>query len=373
MIYKMYGKTGIKVSALGFGGMRFENQNDIDACAGLIRHAYHSDINYFDTAPGYGKSEDLFGVAFKEMKKTRAEKPFYVSTKSNKSQPDEVRTDLENSLKRMNLDYIDFFHMWCIITYDEFLERRTRGVLDELEKLKSEGLIRHICVSTHMTGTDIGTMLRQYPFEGVLLGYSIMNFAYRNEGMDTAAELGNGIVVMNPLGGGLIPQHPERFEFVKTHPDQTVIDGALHFLINDPRVTVALVGFGTESHLQHALHAVNTFQPLPESRVESIKHHLQQAFNELCTACQYCDDCPEGIPIPKLMDAYNQYLLSGKPKDMFDRLKWHWGISLDEKWWEKCIECAACEAACTQKLPIMQRLEDMGDQVAAFQKSNKNA
>ena len=101
MIYNTYGSTGIKVSAIGFGGMRFLDQKDTEQCAALLKAAYDADINYFDTAPGYEESEDLFGIALKEMKKTRSKKPFYISTKSMKTNPDELRKELEKSLKRM--------------------------------------------------------------------------------------------------------------------------------------------------------------------------------------------------------------------------------------------------------------------------------
>jgi len=201
MIYRTYGSTGIKVSAIGFGGMRFDEKN-LDSCAALVKAAYDADINYFDTAPGYGESEKIFGAAFKQMKKSRSHRPFCVSTKSMKAEPQQVRKDLETSLKRMNLDYIDFYHFWYVLSFDEYHRRKANGVLKEFERLKNEGLIRHICVSTHMTGPDIGKMLRDYPFEGVLLGYSVMNFAYREAALVTAAKLNLGVVVMNPLGGG---------------------------------------------------------------------------------------------------------------------------------------------------------------------------
>jgi len=79
MIYKIHKSTGIELSALGFGGMRFGNPDDPEKSGALVKAAYDAGINYFDTAIGYGKSEELFGVALKEMLKTRAEKPFYVS------------------------------------------------------------------------------------------------------------------------------------------------------------------------------------------------------------------------------------------------------------------------------------------------------
>lgn len=371
MIYKQYGSTGIKLSTIGFGGMRFENQDDAESCAELVKSAYDAGINYFDTAPGYGKSEELFGIALKEMNKTRTEKPFYISTKTAMETPDKVKKDLETSLKRMNLDYIDFYHVWCIITPDAYQRRKANGVLKEFEKLKAEGLIRNICVSTHMTGAEIGNMLKDYPFEGVLLGYSAMNFSYRDKGLDAAAQLNRGVVVMNPLGGGIIPNHPDRFDFLKTGEVDTAVEGALRFLINDPRITVALVGMGKQQHLKEAIRAVDRFKPLEKSEIEKIRDKLRDSFDELCTGCRYCDSCPEGIPIPQLMEAYNHLLLNDDVKEFIVRLQLHWGLSLEVDYAAKCTECGQCEEQCTQQLPIRDRLKHLQNVVSDYLANQK--
>ncbi len=356
MIYRTYGSTGIEVSAIGFGGMRFD-EKDLDSCAELVKAAYDADINYFDTAPGYGESEKIFGAAFKQMKKTRSQRPFYVSTKSLKDEPQQVRKDLEASLKKMNLDYIDFYHFWYVLSLDEYRRRKAKGVLKEFEKLKNEGLIRHICVSTHMTGPDIGKMLRDYPFEGVLLGYSVMNFAYREAALETAARLNLGVVIMNPLGGGIIPQNPKRFAFVKTRPGETVVEGALRFLLNDRRITVGLVGFSKQKHIREAVSAVDGYKPIPQKTIKKIRAALNKSFNELCTVCRYCDKCPQGIRVPELMDSYNHYVLASKIADVIQRLDMHWGFELGDDFLQGCTECGQCEDTCTQKLPIRQRLK----------------
>lgn len=371
MIYNEYGSTGVKVSAVGFGGMRFPDHDNWDKGAAAVKHAYDSGINYFDTAPGYGKSEDIYGVAFKEMRKTRAEKPFYVSTKTMKDTPSTAREQLETSLQRMGLEYVDFYHVWCILTLDEFRRRRKNGVLDEFEKMKEEGLIKHICVSSHMTGSDIGVMLKEYPFDGVLLGYSVMNFAYRDEGIQTAGDLGRGVVVMNPLGGGMIPQNPERFSFVRTRANQSVVEGALHFLFNNPRISVSLVGLSDEGQVDDAVRATDNFSPIPSEKIKEIRSSLSESFNELCTGCQYCEKCPQGIPVSQMMDAYNQYMLSGDVMRMINRLRWHWGVSLEDAYVDRCVECGICEQACTQKLPIIARLKEIRSEVGKFLKSEE--
>ena len=358
MIYKRHGSTGIDLSVVGFGGMRFRSHDpaDWDDGAAVVKAAYDAGVNYFDTAPGYGKSEDIFGLALQDMKKTRAERPFYVSSKTFGANEDAVRRDLETSLKRMGLDAIDFYHMWCLITPESYAKRK--GALKAFEKVKEEGLVKHICVSSHMTGDEIGDVLRDYPFEAVLLGYSVMNFAYREAGIKAAADLNRGVICMNPLGGGLIPRHPERFGFVRTREDLSLVENALQFLINDPRITTALVGFSTQEHVREAVHAAETFRPLPPETIERVRHSLSEAFNALCTGCRYCDNCPQGVPVPQLMEAYNHTLLSGKPESALNRLKMHWGIQpRDTALLEQCIECGQCEEACTQKLPIIERLK----------------
>jgi uncharacterized protein len=358
MRYREYGQTGCRVSAIGFGGMRFKDQTDVDGCAALVRMAYDAGINYFDTAIGYGESEALFGAAFKEMLKTRAEKPFYVSTKTFKSDYDGIRADLETSLQRMGLDAVDFYHMWCVMSPEAYHKRKADGTLDAFRRLKDEGLIRHICISTHMAGDEIGPVLEDFPFDGVLLGYSAMNFPYREAGIEAAARLGRGVVVMNPLGGGIIPQHAERFDFVRTREDETVVEGALRFLIDDRRITVALVGFSAEEQVRDAIRAVDGYRPIPPAERARMRKGLKRFFNALCTGCRYCDHCPEGIPVPRYMDAYNHALLSGDTKAMVERLRFHWSIK-DDADLKRCTLCGRCEDACTQKLPIRDRLKEI--------------
>ncbi len=359
MLYRTHPSTGLSLSAIGFGGMRFTNPDDPEACAALLYAAYEAGINYFDTAIGYGKSEELFGVALKEMQKTRAQRPFYVTSKTFANTPDELRRDVETSLTRMGLDYLDFYHFWCLLSPEIYAQRR--GILAEFARLKDEGLIRHVAVSSHMSGADIAVMLDDFPFESILLGYSAMNFRYREAALDAAAAKGLGVVVMNPLGGGIIPEHPDRFGFLKSHADETVVEAALRFLLNDPRITTSLVGFSTLEQIQEAVRAVDGFQPIPEARIAAIRSAMSESFNAMCTGCQYCDGCPAELPIPKLMDAYNQYLLSGNRRDMANRLSWHWSLLNERAYFAQCTECGSCEAACTQHLPIIARIKELAD------------
>ena len=157
----------------------------------------------------------------------------------------------------------------------------------------------------------------------------------------------------------------------KTREDETAVEGALRFLLNDPRITIALVGFSNGQQLNEAISAVDGFKPIASEKIKEIKGSLQECFNKLCTSCQYCDKCPEGIPVPKLMDVYNYYMLTGKSEDMLERLKGHWGLETEDDYLSKCTECGECEAVCTQKLPIRERMKFISNEVETSLRSEK--
>jgi len=357
MIYREYGKTGKKISVIGFGGMRFAAIDDKEACVGMMVEAAQAGITYFDTAPAYSgiKSEQVFGAGFAELKRRKL--PFLSATKTFKTTESTIRRELDAQLKRLKVDSVDFYHVWCITSLENWRERKRDGILKTFRKLKDEGLIRHICVSSHLIGDDIRELLMEGVFEGVLFGYSAYNFNVREKAFEAIAAHDLGCVVMNPLGGGIIPQNPGIFDFIRTRPEETVVEAALRFIISHKQITCALVGFSTREQVREAVKAVDGFSPVPGSEIARMKARLGAAFEDLCTGCQYCDSCPEGIQIPKLMEAYNHKRLEGKDKALTDRLSWHWSLAPSTA--AACTECGQCEKLCTQHLPIIKRMAEI--------------
>ncbi|MFA7231681.1 MAG: aldo/keto reductase, partial [Victivallaceae bacterium] len=145
MIYKEYGRTGKKVSAVGFGGMRFNLEKSLEENAELLHYASGKGINYFDTAPGYcdDKSEDIFGIAFKSMPRNK----FFVSTKlmpMHVKNAQETYDKVRTSLERLNVDKIDFFHVWCLRKMEHYHDAmRPDGMYEALRRCQTEGLIEH--------------------------------------------------------------------------------------------------------------------------------------------------------------------------------------------------------------------------------------
>jgi hypothetical protein len=357
MIYRPYGKTGKQVSAVGFGGMRFKAIDDVDACVAMMVEAARGGINYFDTAPMYFgvKSETVYGAGFAELR--RLGLPYYCATKTFRSTESEIRREIEEQLKRLGVDCIDFYHMWCITSLEDWETRRKAGALETFQRLKEEGLIGHICCSSHLIGDDIRELLRLGIFEGVLFGYSAYNYRARQAAFDAIREKGLGCVVMNPLGGGLIPQHEQMFASLKRKPENSVVEGALHFLFAHEQICAALVGFQTLEHVREALGAAASYEPMDAASLEAMKRGLTGGLEGICTGCQYCLPCPEGVPIPPLMDAYNLKLLGAGDKQLLGRLRAHWHVSPETA--GQCIACGQCEAACTQHLNIIERLKSI--------------
>lgn len=355
MLCKEYGKTGKKISAVSFGAMRFANPQDHDANAEVVLHAYRKGINYFDTAPFYCKdhSEDIVGAAIGQMDRSKV----FVSTKCADADGGKLRESLERSLKRMRVEWIDFFHIWCIVHPGQWEERKAKGAVAAAVKAKEEGLIRHLVVSSHLSGGDLRAMLAEGVFEGVTLGYCALNFPYRQKALDAAKRMRLGVVTMNPLAGGIIPRHARRFDFIRCRRDKSVVEAAIRFNVSQPAVTSALVGFTTTQQIDEAVAAVEDFRPYSQAHIRGMRKKILAAFDNFCTGCGYCLPCPAGVNVPRMMDTYNFRLLGGDDKELADRLKWHWDSSAADA--QACTLCGACEDRCTQRLPIRDRLKEI--------------
>jgi len=356
MIYRTYGKTGRDVSAIGFGGMRFPDPQNVEKNAELVLYAHSKGITYLDTAPFYceDKSEESMGIALRQMKRDS----FTISTKCGSSDGEELRTSLERSLERLGVDQIDFFNIWCLTSKEDWERRKSGGAVDTLLKAHDEGLVKHVVCSTHMTRGETAAMFNEGLFQGVTLGYNAINFPFREPVIADATAHGLGVVVMNPLSGGLIPQHAERFDFIRAETDPDVVHAGLRFVLSNPAVAVALVGFSSQKEIDAAVAVTENFTPYSTAHCEAIKEKITESMDGLCTGCGYCLPCPQGIQIDRMMDTYNMRILEGpETKHITDRLRYHWSIDSAEA--EKCTACGACEKKCTQHLPIIERLKEI--------------
>ena len=356
MIYREFGATGKQVSLLGFGGMRFNNIDNHDECVNMMVTAARGGITYFDTAPDYFgiKSETVFGKGLAELR--RLNLPYYCATKTFESTEKGIRGEIEAQLKRLDIPAIDFYHIWCITSLEDWQGRKNDGVLDAFIKLKKEGLIKHICISSHLMGDQIKELLMEGIFEGVLFGYSALDFKAREAAFKAVKAKKLGAVIMNPLSGGVIPQHPERFAFLK---GGSIVPAALSFLWDHKDITVTLVGFQNEAQVKETLDALDAYKPRSPQELEELKAAAPASLDGICTGCGYCDNCPQGIPVPRFMDVYNQKLLdkNATMQHLKFRISAHWDIAAEKA--GECTACGQCEKDCTQHIKIIDRLGEI--------------
>ncbi|NJL31734.1 MAG: aldo/keto reductase, partial [Phycisphaerales bacterium] len=206
---------------------------------------------------------------------------FYCSSKCGSPKGDELRQSLERSLTRLNVSTIDFFHIWCLLKPEQLAQRVAGGAIPAAIKAREEGLIRHLVVSAHLDGQGIEHALEAGYFEGITLGYNVLNFPFRAQGLAAAQRLHMGVVTMNPLGGGMIPKQAQRLAFIQGPQDTSVVQAALRFNVSHSAITCALVGMGSIEEVDQAVEAVDQFQPYPADHIEMIKSRIGKEFDVL--------------------------------------------------------------------------------------------
>lgn len=361
MYYKTYGNTGLRVSAIGMGCMRYDEADvaggHFEKCADVALYAHSRGINYFDTAPFYcdDKSEEITGIALGQLPRDS----FLISSKANigttgkQVTADAFRARLEKTLTRLQVDYLDFYHLWCLMSLEDY-KKQSDALYRFFEQAQADGLIRHIVFSSHMPGDELEVVISRDLFRGMLIGYNALNYKFRQSGIEAAYRKGMGVVVMNPLSGGVIPAHPEQFGYLNAGTDLTIAEAALRFVASHREISVTLNGITTKEQVDSACRAVEGLVERPVSQIVAEMEDQGVALNNLCTGCGYCDECPVDIAIPKYMDAYNQKILGGSIKE---RLYWHWSIPQETA--ATCTQCGKCESLCTQHLPIIARLAEI--------------
>jgi len=367
MRYRKFGNTGVKVSVLGFGAMRLPmtpdgKHVDEDKAIPLLQRAMELGINYFDTAPYYcqGESELVLGKAIKG----RRDK-LYISTKNpiEDASGDSLRRRLEESLRKLDVDYIDFYHMWGISwrKYEEMIAV-PGGHLEAARKAKEEGLIRHISFSFHDTPEALIRLIDTGNFETMLVQYNLLDRA-NEKAIAYAHEKGMGVAVMGPVGGGRLAGFSEEIRRLAPEGVRTSPELALRFVLSHPGVSVALSGMSTIQMLEENVATASRPEPLtPEERrrIQEALDKLERLAELYCTGCGYCMPCPNDVNIPKNLEYliyYQVYGLKEYARQAYARLGKP-GEAVQGLPASACVECGECEPKCPQHIPIMARLKE---------------
>jgi hypothetical protein len=364
--YKIYGKTGDKVSRLGFGLMRLPmvgDHVDMDLSINLIRRAIELGVKYLDSAVGYcrGESQIAMGKAIKGLRDK-----IFVSTKNNYrgESGDEWQAVLDQSLERIDVDYIDFYHLHGLRweTYQKQLG--PDKPIERFRKAKESGLIRHMCFSSHDTPENIKKLIDTGEFEGMLVQYNLLD--RRNEdAIAYAHEKGMGVAIMGPVGGGRLVAPSDQIQNMVGEAKSTP-EVALRFVLSNPNVTLALSGMNSMAMVEENIATASREEPLSEAERQRILEALEETkrLSELyCTGCGYCMPCSNDIDIPenfRLMNYHKVFGLTDYARGQYRRLeqKRKRDGTVVEAWAAACVECGECEPKCPQNIPIREQLKE---------------
>ena len=327
MEYHVLGKTGLKVSMMGLGGIPIQR---IDAAGTriLIEKLVENGINYIDTARGYSVSEQYLGEALDGLRDK-----FILATKSMALTKDNMAKDVDISLKNMRTDYIDLyqFHNPSLVQLEQIIA--PGGALEALQEARTAGKIGHIGLTTH--SAKVFEKALEFDWvETVMFPYNLVE-THGEELIQKCSENNVGFIAMKPLAGGAIE-------------DPTL---ALRYISKNAGVSVVIPGMAEISELDQNLAAVNDTAPLSGSELEKIDMIRKQLGTQFCRRCGYCAPCTVGIVIPNMF-VFEGYL------ERYGLADWARGrYNAQAKTASDCIECGVCETRCPYQLPIREMLK----------------
>jgi len=370
MKYRNFGKTGVKVSALGMGCMRLpvidgdmSKINEPEAIK-MIRQAIDGGVNYINTAWGYhgGNSEPLVAKAladgYREKVQLATKLPCYLV-----KEPSDLDKYLNAQLEKLKTDQIDFYLMHALNrkTWETMKEN---GLFDFLQKIKADGRVRYVGFSFHDSFDVFENIVTAYDWDFCQIQYNILDEDYQAglKGLKIAAKRDMGIVIMEPLrGGGLTNNIPENIQnaWDELKPLRTPADWALSWLWDQKEVGVILSGMTEPWHVTENVAIASSSEVGILTEVE--KEHLfkvRDMYHDRiivnCTACAYCMPCPHGVNIPSCFQFLNQ---GSMMNDMNEGKRLYHILVKKEQQASNCIACGECLEKCPQHIPIPQTMK----------------
>ncbi len=327
MEYRTLGKTGLKISRLGFGGIPIQ-KIDAEGTKLLMRRMLDAGINYIDTARGYTVSESYLGQALEGIREH-----FVLATKSMSRDKAGMAKDIDTSLTNLRTDYIDLYQIHNPTPADLDKVCAPGGALEALNEAKAAGKIGHLGVTAHTIAVFEKALSLPW-VETVMFPYNIVE-TQGEELMRRCTEKNIGFIVMKPLAGGAIE-------------DATL---ALRWILQNDDVSVVIPGMAEEKEIFQNLAACEDRSALTEeeqARIQSIRDALGTNF---CRRCNYCAPCTAGISIYSifLMEGYlTRYGLEDWARARYAGM---------EKTASDCIGCGVCESRCPYDLPIRDMMK----------------
>ncbi len=308
------GSTGITVPQNAFGALPIQRVST-EMAVKLLRRAYEGGMRFFDTARAYSDSEVKVGEAFDGMRKK-----VFIATKTGAKTPEEVRAQVETSLKNLRTDYIDIYQFHCA---DQcYRPGDGTGMYECMEELKKEGKIRHIGITAHKL------YIAEEAVESGLYETLQYPFSYLSSEKEIALvkkckEANMGFIAMKGLAGGLINRSEAAMAFMSQ------FDNAL-----------PIWGIQKEKELEEWLSYMAETPTMNEELTAYIEKEQKELTGEFCRGCGYCMPCPAGIMINQC--ARMSLMLRRAPSKAWLTPE----MQAEMKKIEVCLHCNQCMKKC---------------------------
>ncbi|MBR2928800.1 MAG: aldo/keto reductase [Oscillospiraceae bacterium] len=335
MEYITLGRTGLRISRLGFGGIPIQ-RIDGEKAKELLEAVRGAGINFIDTARGYTVSEELIGAAIEGHRDE-----FVLATKSMARDKASMAKDIEISLKNLRTDHIDLYQIHNCPPNQLEQVCSEEGALAALLEAKAAGKIGHIGITAHSAETFKKALELDW-VETIMFPYSIVE-TQGEELMAKAKEKNIGFIDMKPMAGGAI-EDPGL---------------AIRYICANANVSVVIPGmYSVEEVAQNAAAAENT-APFTVEEIAAIEKIRSELGTTFCRRCGYCAPCSVGINIPNMFVFHgylSRYGLQDWAKDRYAAMPAKAG---------NCVECGICETRCPYQLPIRSMLKKVAEDFGA--------
>jgi len=312
------GSTGITTVQNAFGALPIQRDNT-DEAVKLLRKAYDGGMTFFDTARAYSDSEEKIGLALSDVREN-----IFIATKTMATDTEQLKAQLEKSLKTLKTDYIDIYQFHCAPQC--WKPGDGTGMYELMEDFKRQGMIRHIGITAHKIGVA-EEIIESGLYETLQFPFSYLSGERELALAEKCKAHNMGFIAMKALAGGIITNSAAAYAFIGQYDN-----------------VLPIWGIQREKELCEWLSYMDDTPVMTDELTELIREDREQLAGNFCRGCGYCMPCPQGIQINNC--ARMSLMLRRAPSDAWLNETWQRNM----KQIENCVNCGACRSKCPYEL-----------------------